>query len=83
MHNPTGMEIQDILHDIGEQVCLAIEKHPAFIAGTATAPTILLEELGEACQAINYGDMHHAVTELRQAACVIVRWIHSIEQGGV
>ena len=74
-----AMDIQDILDGIGGHVCKAQDKHPGFAVEPETPLSLLMEEVGEACKAINEGDPQQAIYELKDAGAVIVRWIGVME----
>lgn len=75
----SAIRIQTILDGIGGHVCKAQDKHPSFAVEPETPLSLLMEEVGEACKAINEGDPQQALYELRDAGAVLVRWIGELE----
>lgn len=76
-------EIEKQLAGITRHTRHAVGKHPLFIPDgfTGTPLSLLMEEIGEACTAINEGDLDLARYELRDAGAVLVRWLHMLDNG--
>ena len=65
--------------EIHEQYLQALEKHPAFELPGKPAAQIVMEELGELCQAMNDGDIQNALVECDHTIVTLLRWRRKIK----
>lgn len=69
----------DLMVGVHEELLYAIEKHPVYPTPGKHWLQIVMEELGEACQAFNDSDDEKGCQELRQAIVTIARQIKCVE----
>lgn len=69
----------DFVKNLALEFYSAKKKHPQFPTSGKHPMTIIVEELGEACQAYNDGDYEHAVQEAHHTIVTLKRWIETLE----
>lgn len=68
----------EAIPDVYEEFKRAIYKHPVF-AHQGPPSQVVMEELGEACSALNDGDYRHAVIEIDHTIVTLLRWRKQIQ----
>jgi len=66
-----------VAEEISKAVLRAKEKHPQFAANEDRSLILLMEEVGEAAQALNDDDKANARAEILDAIAVCVRYLET------